>query len=228
MVQAHLPIPGIVALTIDYVWDSQTRDDLKEAHRAEFWEACDEHTTRANVDYSLRLACLGGNEGIIRMVIARGATNLDECLTPAVINGRETAVRVLLDINPAKAGAVLSDAARYGHLSTVQHVLQTRAYQAIHWNSAFMRACIGGREDICRALLAVSTPSEHTWGSLPSLVARRGRDNILRMFVEHGMNAHVSREEWMGAMHGADSMRHSSTVELIAYIIEKHYPQAPP
>jgi hypothetical protein len=135
---------------------------------------------------------------------------------------------VLLDAGANSATLALSYAANHGHLPVVQHILQTRPYLAIHWDDALMRTCIGGYQDVCGALLAAGAPPHHMWEALLIIVARRGCDDIIRMFIEHGMIAHTSRKQWLGAARVADVAGYGSTMELCMDIIEKHYPQAPP
>jgi hypothetical protein len=229
MVQAHLPIPGIVALTIDYVWDSQTGDDLREAHRAEFWEACDERTTPGNARHSMLFAYEAGNEGIIRMIAARegAAVEFNACLEAAAIHGDERIVRVLIDVGATEAGGALSAAAENGYLLVVQHILREYPRLAIRWYDAFLRACHSGHADVCRELLAVSSPPRDAWSAITSIAARKGHDDIIRLALEHGAADHLPAVHWESAMNIAGWKGNTSTVALIADII-KNAPGRPP
>jgi hypothetical protein len=217
-VAAHLPIAGLTALVIDYVWGPSS---LENAHRAEFWEACDELTNARNASHSLQHACLAGNEGIVRMIAAKCTQEgIDAGLATAVHNNREGAVRALLELSGDSINGAILSAADHGYATIMQMLLRARPrvpHNAGYNNAALQRACRGNHVEVVRLLLIDYMPSTSIWDVLIEEAATYGRDAIIWTFVTYGVLRQMPSWGW-GKYLGA-ATHHPSTTALIQTIM---------
>jgi hypothetical protein len=219
---AHLPVSAITALAMEYVWKAP---HLVDAHHAEFWEACYALTNASNANTSLQYACAAGNEGIVRMIIAKGAHELESGLNMAAIHGRTTVVDLLLGEGGVKYIRVaLTNASQNGHLSTVQRLLQfrDRAQGSLDYEDALGRACMRGHAHVARALLAIHNPHPHEWQSVVRIAYTYGHVDLARMCVEPQHYHRMSREAWVSCAVAAEQKGHPE----IADIITAAFPEA--
>jgi hypothetical protein len=214
-VTAHLPIAGLTALVIDYVWEPSS---LENAHWAEFYEACDELTTNANVNVSLQMACVAGNEDIIRMTIDKGAYAFDLGLMAAAIYGRVAAARMMIDRGAAATSAVMKQAATYGHLPIVQLLI----HPGIDWNAAYHAAYYNNHEHIVIALINAQTPRPYASRVIIKKAVERGHVAVVQMCVNTRLAAHLSRHDWSHHLDIARAEHHDKMVDYITTILDGH------
>jgi hypothetical protein len=180
-------------MVMAYVWEPRPAHLLEDAHRAEFWEACDDLTNVSNANIALQHACVAGNEGIINMVTSRCLHDLSRCLLTAATHGKHLAVAVLLNMGATDIQNALIIAAERGHLSAVQILMSYGGTNA--YGLAFAGACRNNHAHVARVLLPVYKPSHNIWIATIENAAMLKRVDIIRMYLE--LTPVVPYREWM-------------------------------
>jgi hypothetical protein len=216
----HLRVRGITDLTVIYMWappaDSNPIQCLEAAHQAEFWEMCDELTTTTHAYRSLHYACVAGNEGIIKMVISRCKYGFNGLLEVQAHNGREIAVRAMLEAGATSIAPALSLAAYHGHMSIVALLLKAHASNPvrINWGELVVLTCRSRRVDVARVLLNVRDIHHHHWTQIIHNAATQGHDDVIQLCVERNAFQHTQPGEWDS--YKLSAAHHPSTFALLS------------
>jgi hypothetical protein len=113
--------------------------------------------------------------------------------------------------------------ARCGHLAIFRILMEAapESYGMVNWDDIFLRACSYNHELIAREIITKHSMRPHTWQEVIQYAAAHGRDNIIRMCVEHGAIKDVPLSHWQNCLNIVMriSIACESTRELLSDII---------
>ncbi len=133
-----------------------------------------------NWDCGLYGACEGAHESLVKLMIDKGAKDLNGGLSCACEGGHESIVKLMIEKGANHWDIGLSGACYHGHESIVKLMIEKGAND---WDWGLEGACFGGHESLVKLMIEKGA-KYWNWGLYGACLG--GHESLVKLMIEKG------------------------------------------